>query len=178
MLLTVLMISLLASCAPARESAEEKRNALLESDFACEARLTCDLGDDVVSYTMEIHPGERTDLTLIEPEELKGLKASVEGEDLTLTYQDVLFACETPGDAVYPPVMLLPAAWAALKEGVLVESEMTEEGLLASFSRFEGEEEYIFTFLFGNEETPLKRITLEKNGRELASAVILRTLMT
>lgn len=174
--LTVLMISLLTGCAASREAAEEKREAILARGFSCEARLTCDLGNTVTVYTMEAALGEQTHLRVIEPEALCGLGATVERKTLSLCYQDAVFACELPEDSVYSPVMVLPAAWAALCDGVVVKSEKTEEGLLAVFSRFEGEEEYLFAFLFGGEDTPIKRISLEKNGRELASVVILRTL--
>ena len=171
------MISLLTSCEYASEAAEERRKALLEAgSYACEAGLVCDLGDSVAEYTVKATLGEKTRIEVIMPEELAGLSAEVNGRELELSYQDALFACELPEDSVYPPILLLPAAWQALEEGILVGSEKTEDGVLASFSRFEGEEEYVFTFEFLNGETPIRRITLEKNGRRLASVTILRTL--
>lgn len=176
-MLTVLMISLLASCGYASEAAEERRNALLESGgYSCEAKLSCDLGDAAAEYTVRADLGEKTVITVIEPPALAGLTAEVTGRALELDYQDALFACELPEDSVYPPVLLMPAAWQALSDGVLVASEKTEEGVRASFSRFEKEEEYIFTFEFANGEAPIRRITLEKNGRQLAVVTILRTL--
>ena len=173
----VLMINLLSACSSVREAAEEKRAEFLERDgLAFEVRLTCDLGDAVSVYDMEIRPGEEYLLKVLSTGALQGLTATVSGDGLKLEYQDVMFACEQPEDMVYAPVMVLPAAWAALKDGVIVGAERIEEGTAVTLRRFEGEEEYLFTFVFGAESTPLRRVTCEKNGKMLAECEILRTL--
>ena len=136
-----LMISLpLALCACGAMSGgsdeEPKKNSaqLLQEEYqtleSCDmtATLRCDRESEVEEYTLRCHwnaDGTST-VEVVEPEELAGICAELDGEDLTLTYDDVSLAAGTLGSEELSPVQCLPLIVDAIRDGYILQKG-TEE---------------------------------------------------
>lgn len=136
-----LMISLpLALCAcgimSGGSDVEPKKNSaqLLQEEYqtleSCDmtAQLRCDWENEAADYTLRCHwnaDGTST-VEVLKPEELAGICAELDGEELTLTYDDVSLAAGTLGGEELSPVRCLPLIVDAVRDGYILQKN-TEE---------------------------------------------------
>lgn len=131
-----LMISLpLALCAcgaigGGSDKAPDKNSAqLLQEEYqmlgSCEmtATLRCDWENEAADYTLRCHwsaDGTST-VEVLEPEELAGICAELDGEELTLTYDGISLAAGTLGGEELSPVQCLPLTVDAIRNGYILQ---------------------------------------------------------
>ena len=110
----------------------------------------------------------------VDLQRLEGLSAVVEGESLLLSYEGVIFAAEVPEGTENSPMLLLPEALAALRDGLLTESVRSGKRVYATYSRFWEEEETLFRFAFDRESGLAQSLSVIREGKEIASAEFIR----
>lgn len=100
---------------------QEEYRALEGCDMT--ARLRCDWENETADYTLRCHWNAEgpSSIEVLEPEMLAGICAELEGEQLTLTYEDVSLAAGTLGSQEISPVQCLPLMMYAIREGYLLE---------------------------------------------------------
>ncbi len=119
--IAVLCLLLLSGCGKAQQGAalQEQYAAVSRAELAAE--ITCHLPDEVRQYQVtcdyDAHGGAETVITA--PAELAGVRATVSGEDLTLTYDDLTLSAGTL-EAI-SPANCLPWLLRAAAEGYVLE---------------------------------------------------------
>ncbi len=120
-LLFALMLTLLLTACGGEE--QENAAAKLQQEYAAvenatlEAEIICHYEDEVREYTLLCaYTPEKSTVTVLAPENLSGISASVEGGMLTLSYDDLSLDAGTYSAAAISPVVALPklmeaAAW-------------------------------------------------------------------
>lgn len=156
----------------ARGAAEAFREGVLTRfPLRFEASLSVSLGEDLALYRLAVLAEEaHTDLALLEPEALSGLSARVEGKDLSLTYDGILFSTEIPEGMEGSPLTLIPGALEALRDGVLTESFFRGKELIADFTRYDGEDAVTYRFVFRRDGGAVDSVAVLHEGKEIASA--------
>nr|WP_241426825.1 hypothetical protein [Dysosmobacter acutus] len=116
-------------------AAPEEEESLLEryraaDSFTMEAQITFGSEEQVQSYTLRCacDSDGTGQVEVVEPEYLAGLKASVEGENLTLTYADMVLPAGTLSSEELSPAMALPLLMRSLREGWLIEESREDWG--------------------------------------------------
>ena len=112
---------------------EKDLAAELQGQYACveaatvEADITCHYEDEVRIYTLlcTYTPGSSM-VTVISPEELSGISATVEAGMLTLSYEDISLDAGCYSAAAISPVAALPKLMEAAASGYVTE-ECSEE---------------------------------------------------
>lgn len=118
--ISVLMISLLLLCGCSKEQAAEERFlAFRESVQDCylvlDAEITADYGETVESYTIASRETtEGTDLEVLAPEEVEGIRASTDGEAYTLSYDGAILGVGPLTASGVTPLSALPVLADAL----------------------------------------------------------------
>lgn len=135
-----LMISLplaLSACAAPNSSSDgnEKNNVqLLQEEYqtlsGCDmtANVRCDWENEVETYTLQCHwqaDGVST-VEVLAPEELAGITAEFNGENLTLVYDDISLAAGTLSSEELSPAQILPMTMDAIREGYILEKGVEE----------------------------------------------------
>ncbi len=134
--LCALMISLplaLSACGTINSGSDDGRTGdvarALQEEYqaleSCEmtARLRCDWENETADYTLRCHWNEAgtSSVEVLEPELLTGICAELEGEQLTLTYEDMSLAAGTLGSQELSPVQCLPMIMNAIREGYVLQ---------------------------------------------------------
>lgn len=120
MMLTVL----LCGCQSATERAEAAREPY-QTMTTCnmEAKLLWGQEEMEQAYTLhcEFTPEESAKIEVLSPELMAGVTAVVEGEELSLSYEDVCLNAGTLTEENIAPVTVLPRIIGTLRDGWLVE---------------------------------------------------------
>lgn len=173
-LLLILFLLPFPSCAgKAHAEAEALRDgALSRFPLSAEASLTASLGESVSVYRFSLAASEEEmTLTVLEPEPLAGLQATVEGPELTLSYGGILFAPEKTEGLEDSPLFILPCAYEALRTGILTESVRSGSTLFAAFTRYRDEDATCYRFAFDRKSGRIDALSVLHEGREIATAV-------
>lgn len=158
MLFALMLTLLLTAC-----GGEEERDPASELQAAyaglaaatLEADITCHYDDETRTYTMlcDYTPGSST-VTVLAPEDLAGISATVAEGELTLSYEDVSLDAGSYSAAAVSPVAALPKLMAAAAGGYLTEQSEETVGerpcLRLAFDLSE-EEETLYTTWFDRE---------------------------
>lgn len=125
-----MLMLLLTACGGGEEkdpAVELQRQYSAVEAATLEADVLCHYEDEVRSYTLlcAYTPSSST-VTVLAPEELSGISASVEGGTLTLSYEDISLDAGSYSAASISPVTALPKLMEAAVCGYVTE-EGTEE---------------------------------------------------
>ena len=91
-----------------------------------EAGITCHYDDEIREYTLRCDYGpEKSTVTVLSPENLAGISATVERDTLTLSYDDISLDAGSYSAAAVSPVAALPRLMAAAGTGY--PAEQSEE---------------------------------------------------
>lgn len=120
-----------------------------------EADVTCHYEGEERTYTLLCaYTPEKSNITVLSPENLAGISATLEGETLTLSYDDISLDAGSYSAASISPVAALPKLMAAAATGYLTEqSEETVQDrpcLRLAFDLSE-DEETLYTTWFDQE---------------------------
>ena len=140
---------------------EKDQAAALQQQYAAvsaatlEADVTCSYEGEERTYTLLCaYTPEKSAITVLAPENLTGISATLEGETLTLSYDDVSLDAGSYSAASISPVAALPKLMAAAASGYLTEhSEETvgERPCLRLAFDLEGDEGTLYTTWFDQE---------------------------
>ena len=140
---------------------EKDQAAALQQQYAAvsaatlEADVTCSYEGEERTYTLLCaYTPEKSNITVLSPENLAGISATLEGETLTLSYDDISLDAGSYSAASISPVAALPKLMAAAATGYLTEqSEETVSDrpcLRLAFDLSE-DEETLYTTWFDQE---------------------------
>jgi len=119
--ITALCLLLLSGCGSAQQGASLQKQYAAVTGAELTAEITCHLPDEKRQYqvncTYDAENG--SDVVITEPAELAGIKATVSGDDLTLTYEDLALSAGTL-EAI-SPVNCLPWLMHAAADGYVLE---------------------------------------------------------
>lgn len=164
------MIILLSSCMDGREQVEKRRTELISrQECSYLAKMRLHVGEQIRDYILQVtHNGDQTGLTVVEPEDMAGLSATVTGKQMTLTYDDIVFAGERLEGGMPSPLLCFPVFWEAMQNGALTLATEIREGLEAELICYYENTEYTLKVWFEGEETLPHRIEVVYNGKILA----------
>ena len=155
---TMALCLLLMGCGAGEEAAEDARQPYRDMEgCTMEAVLRCGGEDGAVwDFTLrcEYDPEGVSTVEVLSPETAAGVTAEIDGEDLTLRYQDLCLGAGTVSREELSPLQCLPELMAALREGWLLSQGREEAG-----------------------EEPCLRLELDRTGPEggkIVSTVYLR----
>lgn len=119
------LLLLLCACGGGGQDAADTAREPYRTMTTCsmEAEVTCGQGDEAMTYTLHCDytaDGASTVEVLV-PDTVKGVKATVDGENLTLTYEDECLNAGTLGSEQISPAVCLPLLMNALRDGWLLE---------------------------------------------------------
>ena len=125
LLFAPMLMLLLTACG----GGEEKDPAVaLQRQYAAvasatlEADVTCHYEGEERTYTLLCaYTPEKSTVTVLAPENLTGISATLEGEELTLSYEDISLDAGSYSAAAVSPVAALPKLMAAAAGGYLTE---------------------------------------------------------
>lgn len=157
MLFALMLTLLLTAC-----GGEEERDPASELQAAyaglaaatLEADITCHYDDETRTYTMlcDYTPGSST-VTVLAPEDLAGISATVAEGELTLSYEDVSLDAGSYSAAI-SPVAALPKLMEAAAAGYVSQQsveELEERSCLRLSCDLDGEEGDLYTTWFDQE---------------------------
>ena len=158
MLFALMLTLLLTAC-----GGEEERDPASELQAAyaglaaatLEADITCHYDDETRTYTMlcDYTPGSST-VTVLAPEDLAGISATVAEGELTLSYEDVSLDAGSYSAAAISPVEALPKLMEAAATGYVSQQsveELEERSCLRLSCDLDGEEGDLYTTWFDQE---------------------------
>lgn len=157
-LFALMLTLLLTAC-----GGEEERDPASELQAAyaglaaatLEADITCHYDDETRTYTMlcDYTPGSST-VTVLAPEDLAGISATVAEGALTLSYEDVSLDAGSYSAAAISPVAALPKLMEAAAAGYVSQQsveELEERSCLRLSCDLDGEEGDLYTTWFDQE---------------------------
>ncbi len=158
LLFAPMLMLLLTACGG---GAEKDAAAALQQEYAAvaeatlEADVTCHYEGEERTYTLLCaYTPERSTVTVLAPDDLSGISATLEGEELTLSYDDISLDAGSYSAAAVSPVAALPKLMAAAAGGYLTEQSEETVGerpcLRLAFDLSE-EEETLYTTWFDRE---------------------------
>jgi len=176
-LVLLLLPLLLCSCSDpeaARASRREAGLALLEA--GPQLSLLVNQKETVSRYDLQCSLSESGEYvqTVLSPEPLTGLCATLSGKKLNLTYRDIYFAGETLGTTLPSPLYLYPFLHLALKEGSFRSSTLTSGGVRDDYLFYFDGDEYTLSYFYEGEK-PVSASFWEDNT-EYASVVLTSAL--
>jgi len=99
-----------------------------------ETVLRCHYGEEIRDYTLTCaYDRERWVVTVVQPENVSGVAAVFEGEEMKLSYEDVLLDAGPFSGTELTPFWAIPGFFTALGEGYPLEYSMEEELLRVTF---------------------------------------------
>ena len=122
-LFPVLMISLALLCGCSKEEPTEERfiefrEAMQDCYLVLDAEIKADYGEYVEEYTIASRETtEGTDLEVLEPEAVRGICATMDGEELSLAYEGVILDVGSLTSIGVTPLSGLPVLANALRKG-------------------------------------------------------------
>lgn len=129
LLFALMMTLLVTGCGGEKENLSEKlqQQYALVAAATLEADVTCHYEDEVREYTLLCaYTPQRSTVTVLAPEQLGGITATLENGELTLSYDEISLDAGTYSAAAISPVAALPRLMEAAAEGYITE-ESTEE---------------------------------------------------
>ena len=157
-LFALMLTLLLTAC-----GGEEERDPASELQAAyaglaaatLEADITCHYDDETRTYAMlcDYTPGSST-VTVLAPEDLAGISATVAEGELTLSYEDVSLDAGSYSAAAISPVAALPKLMEAAAAGYVSQQsveELEERSCLRLSCDLDGEEGDLYTTWFDQE---------------------------
>lgn len=158
LLFAPMLMLLLTACGGGGEkdvAASLQQQYAAVSAATLEADVTCHYEGEERTYTLLCaYTPEKSNITLLSPENLAGISATLEGETLTLSYDDISLDAGSYSAASISPVAALPKLMAAAATGYLTEqSEETVSDrpcLRLAFDLSE-DEETLYTTWFDQE---------------------------
>ena len=123
--LFALMLTLLLTACGGEEkdpaAALQRQYAAVEA-ATMEAEIVCHYDDEVRNYSLLCaYTPDCSTVTVLSPEELAGISATVEDGELTLSYDDISLDAGTYSDAAVSPVAVLPKLMEAASVGYVTE---------------------------------------------------------
>lgn len=158
LLFAPMLMLLLTACGGGEEkdvAASLQQQYAAVSAATLEADVTCHYEGEERTYTLLCaYTPEKSNITVLSPENLAGISATLEGETLTLSYDDISLDAGSYSAASISPVAALPKLMAAAATGYLTEqSEETVSDrpcLRLAFDLSE-DEETLYTTWFDQE---------------------------
>ncbi len=158
LLFAPMLMLLLTACGGGGEkdvAASLQQQYAAVSAATLEADVTCHYEGEERTYTLLCaYTPEKSNITVLSPENLAGISATLEGETLTLSYDDISLDAGSYSAASISPVAALPKLMAAAATGYLTEqSEETVSDrpcLRLAFDLSE-DEETLYTTWFDQE---------------------------
>ena len=158
LLFAPMLMLLLTACGGGGEkdiAANLQQQYAAVSAATLEADVTCHYEGEERTYTLLCaYTPEKSNITVLSPENLAGISATLEGETLTLSYDDISLDAGSYSAASISPVAALPKLMAAAATGYLTEqSEETVSDrpcLRLAFDLSE-DEETLYTTWFDQE---------------------------
>lgn len=163
-----LLLALLCACGG--EEAESRAIGAAYEDLQAQAEvtLTCHYGGEVRTYELVCaYTPEKSTVTLTAPAELAGISAVLEGDDLTLRYDDVLIDAGPYSGTRVSPLRAVPGLLRAVGQGYLTEFCREDlDGVQCLRAAFEITEEdgekTLYTVWFDEADQPVRgEITVE-----------------
>lgn len=132
LLFAPMLMLLLTACSGGEEkdpAAElQKQYAAVEA-ATLEADITCHYDDEVRSYTLLCaYTPSCSTVTVLAPEDLAGISATVEEGTLTLSYEDISLDAGSYSAAAISPVAALPKLMEAAAKGYVTEESSEDLG--------------------------------------------------
>ena len=132
------------------------------------ASVTCHYDDEVREYTLQCnYTAESSRIEVNEPEQLRGLAATVSGETLEISYDDMILDAGSYSSQQLSPMWAIPSMMQAIREGYPLEycrEDLGENQCLRVTFEVTGEdgEKLYYALWFGEDNLPLRgEITLE-----------------
>ena len=125
LLFAPMLMLLLTACGGGEEkdpAAALQRQYAAVASATLEADVTCHYEGEERTYTLLCaYTPEKSTVTVLAPENLTGISATLEGEELTLSYEDISLDAGSYSAAAVSPVAALPKLMAAAAGGYLTE---------------------------------------------------------
>ena len=125
LLFAPMLMLLLTACGGGGEkdvAASLQQQYAAVSAATLEADVTCHYEGEERTYTLLCaYTPEKSNITVLSPENLAGISATLEGETLTLSYDDISLDAGSYSAASISPVAALPKLMAAAATGYLTE---------------------------------------------------------
>ena len=125
LLFAPMLMLLLTACGGGEE---KDPGTVLQQQYAAvaeatmEADVTCHYEGEERTYTLLCaYTPEKSTITVMAPDNLAGISATLEGEELTLSYDDISLDAGSYSAAAISPVAALPKLMAAASAGYLTE---------------------------------------------------------
>ena len=125
LLFAPMLMLLLTACGGGKE---KDPGTVLQQQYAAvaeatmEADVTCHYEGEERTYTLLCaYTPEKSTITVMAPDNLAGISATLEGEELTLSYDDISLDAGSYSAAAISPVAALPKLMAAASAGYLTE---------------------------------------------------------
>ncbi len=98
------------------------------TDCSMTAEVTCGGGEDLTAFTLQCDyvPEGESRVEVLAPETTAGVAALVNGENLTLTYEELTLPLGTLSGEEVSPAVCLPCLMDALRDGWLLEENVEE----------------------------------------------------
>lgn len=158
LLFAPMLMLLLTACGGGEEkdlAAELQQQYAQLSAATMEADVTCHYGDEVREYTLLCaYTPDSSTVTVLAPEDLAGISATVSGGELTLSYDDISLDAGTYSAAAVSPVAALPRLMEAAGRGFVTERSretVGERPCLRLCCDLEGREETVYITWFDQE---------------------------
>ena len=171
LLFAPMLMLLLTACGG---GGEKEPASVLQQQYAAvsaatlEADVTCHYEGEERTYTLLCaYTPEKSNITVLAPENLTGISATLEGETLTLSYDDISLDAGSYSAASISPVAALPKLMAAAASGYLTEqSEETvgERPCLRLAFDLEGNDGTLYTTWFDQETLLPLRSEISADG--------------
>ena len=132
----MILLLLLAGCAETTEQRVKEIQAYYRDapSITAETALRCHFGTEVRDYVLACEDStQRAKVTVIAPENVSGIAAVLEGEEMKLSYEDVLLDAGVFSGTELTPFWAVPAFLRALGEGYPLEYGMDGDFLRVTF---------------------------------------------
>lgn len=172
-ILSVLMIPLLllAGCGEREARLEKSFSAFRENVMAAEitvrAALTADYGETVESYVLDAsYDGKQTDVQVIEPALISGVRATARWGETEVEYGGVLLGAGSLDEDGLTPVSAMPAIFAAMAGGYV--ELLWWDGEMIAARMYVGEDSRCTVWLTADSLTPV-HAEIASEGRTVIS---------
>lgn len=126
------------------------------------AVVTCHYGNETREYTLQCsYTPESSRIEVVDPEQLRGVSAVVDGETLSLSYDNMILDAGIYSGTYLSPMWAIPSTMSAIREGYPLEYCREDLGeiqcLRVTFEvTGEDEEKLYYALWFGEDNLPLR----------------------